>query len=243
MTDVAEASTGKSDEEIRRELYQETRKELIAQKSSNSEAYDKAVLTLSSAFLGISLAFLKDYATDHIIEGVVLLPLSWILLTMAIVTTVVSFQLSNRAADIQMGQAERYYILKDETAFDRTRFARYVDYVNWAAGTLFVLGVFLTVAFVSFNLVGSHSVSKISKSGPTHANDGQSISKMQQVDILQKAQTINNMLKAPPTLAPAPAPVPGTVQRGQSINNMQKVTPSPAPAAPPASTPTTTPKQ
>jgi hypothetical protein len=228
------------DEQRRRDLFDATRKELVTQKSSNSEAYDKAVLTLSSAFLGVSLAFLKDSTSSHPVDWVPLLVASWICLTLAIIATVISFQLSNCAADVQMELAERYYMRGNKRALNRTRIARYVDYVNWAAGILFIFGVFLTVAFVSINFIESNSMSKISKPGPTHAMDGQSISKMQQVSTVQKGQSINNMQKAPQAPSPAPAP---TLQRGQSINNMQKVTPAPAPAAPPASPPTTTPKQ
>jgi hypothetical protein len=47
----------KKDDESREALYQATRKELLAQQSSNAESYDKAVLTISAAFLGVSLAF------------------------------------------------------------------------------------------------------------------------------------------------------------------------------------------
>jgi hypothetical protein len=201
------------DEQRRQDVWDATRKELAAAKSSNSEAYDKAVLTLSSAFLGVSLAFLKDSASSHPVAYVPLLLASWICLSLAIISTLISFQLSNFAADAQMDLAERYYAYRDENALKRQPIARYVDYVNWTSGSLFIFGVFLTVAFVSFNFTESNSMSK--KPGPSHAMDGQTVSKMQQV---------------------------GTVQKGATINNMQKVPPAPAPAAPPAPAPTTTTK-
>jgi hypothetical protein len=48
----------------KRRLLAETRADLLKRQLSNAENYDKAVLSLSTAFLGFSLAFLKDLAPD-----------------------------------------------------------------------------------------------------------------------------------------------------------------------------------
>jgi len=195
-----------SDEQRREQLHEAKRTELIAQRSSNSEAYDKAVLTLSSAFLGISLAFIKDFAGDAPLACSWLLIVSWGAFGFAIIAAVVSFQVGNKAIEIQLERAEQYYIHRDETAHSKTRIAQWVDYVNWASGSLFVLGVFLSIVFVSINLnvVESRSVSKISKSGPTHAHDAQPISNMTKIE---RAQPITSMPRVPQA-APAPAPAP-----------------------------------
>ena len=46
-------------------LLAETRADLLKRQLSNSENYDKAVISLSTAFLGFSLAFLKDLVPIH----------------------------------------------------------------------------------------------------------------------------------------------------------------------------------
>jgi hypothetical protein len=208
VTDEQNSNSANDAEDRRREqLHESKRTELIAQQSSNSEAYDKAVLTLSSAFLGISLAFIKDFAGDTPLGCTWLLVVSWGAFGFAIIAAVASFQVGNKAIEIQLERAERYYIQRDETAHSKTRFAQWVDYVNWASGSLFVLGVFLTIVFVSINLhlLESHSVSRISKSGPTHAHDAQPISNMTKVE---RAQPITSMPKVPQAPAPTPAPAP-----------------------------------
>jgi len=44
----------------REEIYAETRKDLLTRQLSNSEKFDGAILTLSTAALGVSLTFIKD---------------------------------------------------------------------------------------------------------------------------------------------------------------------------------------
>ena len=44
----------------RQRLYEEYRKDLLARQLSNAQNFDKAVLSLSTAGLGFSLAFIKD---------------------------------------------------------------------------------------------------------------------------------------------------------------------------------------
>lgn len=202
MVDKEDPVADKSEDQLREELYQTTRTELLAQRFSNSEAYDKAVLTLSSAFLGVSLAFIKDAAQGNLLACPWLLVVSWGAFASAIVATVVSFQIGNQAIEIQLDRAEKYYKQKDDTAHPKSWSARFVDYVNWASGSLFIIGVVLTIVFVSINLVENPSVSKISKTGPTHANDAQPIG------TLQKAHPITSMPKVSPSPAPVTQPAP-----------------------------------
>ena len=49
----------------KRRLLTETRADLLKRQLSNSESHDRAVLSLSTVFLGFSLAFLKDFAPIH----------------------------------------------------------------------------------------------------------------------------------------------------------------------------------
>ena len=56
MTDQAQSN----EHELRLKLYGETRADLLKRQLSNSENADRAILSVSTAALGFSLAFLKD---------------------------------------------------------------------------------------------------------------------------------------------------------------------------------------
>lgn len=60
---------GKTEGQQRERLYANARTELLDRQFSNSQAYDKAVLTLSSAFLALSLTF-KRISRPRVPQGV-----------------------------------------------------------------------------------------------------------------------------------------------------------------------------
>ena len=148
----------------REELYTETRKDLLARQLSNAEQFDKAVLTLSSGALGISLAFIKDIVPIDKAQCVTLLIVSWGFFASAIISTVVSFFASQLAINRQLLYAEEYY-LKEKKEYQRKRNvpARITDFLNYLSGGLFVVAVILTITFVSSNLGGVQMAADKSK--------------------------------------------------------------------------------
>jgi hypothetical protein len=143
----------------KRRLLAETRADLLKRQLSNAENYDKAVLSLSTAFLGFSLAFLKDLVPIHLAELRCFLYGSWMALAGSVLCTIVSFWVSQRATDVQLKKAEDYYLCDDQSALRKSRIAKATDWVNAAAGVLFVLGLSLTTAFVSLNFERSLKMS------------------------------------------------------------------------------------
>lgn len=133
-------------------LYSEARAELLKRQLSNSENYDKAILTLSTAFLGLSIAFVKDIVPPSQACYLCLLWGSWILLVFSVASTIVSFLVSQKAIEEQFEKAERYYRENDPTALDRGLLAKATDWLNRLSGVLFLLGILFTVLFVSANL-------------------------------------------------------------------------------------------
>lgn len=93
-----------------KKLLAETRADLLKRQLSNAENYDKAILSLSTVFLGLSFAFLKDFVSTDQAEWLCLLYGSWVVLTAAVLTTVLSFRVSQRAIDEQLKRAEDYYL-------------------------------------------------------------------------------------------------------------------------------------
>lgn len=135
----------------KRKLLAETRADLLKRQLSNSENYDKAVLSLSTAFLALSLAFLKDVLPLQRAEWLLLLYGSWVALAGAVLATIVSFWVSQRGIDVQLKKAEDYYLRDDQAALTKSGIAKATEWVNAASGVLFVLGVLLTIAFVIVN--------------------------------------------------------------------------------------------
>lgn len=165
----------------KRRLLAETRADLLKRQISNAENYDKAVLSLSTFFLGLSLAFLKDFVPVQRAEWRSLLYGSWIVLTCAVVSTIASFLLSQRAIDVQLKKAEDYYLRGDQVALGKSRIAKVTDWVNAVSGVLFVFGVSLATAFVIVNFERELKMSSENESEQVRLTEGATIPRMQEV--------------------------------------------------------------
>lgn len=173
----------------RQELYVDYLQEINKRELSGSENYDKAVLTLSSAGLGLSVALLKDVVQLDKALYLGVLYCSWLMFVLAIASTTLSFIVSAKALSYQKILAERFYLKEEEEAFSApNRYDIWTYRLNWLSGGAFVLALFLTPTFVILNL----------ESSPMHKKTS-----INQVDV-QRGATVPSM----PTPAPAPAPVP-----------------------------------
>lgn len=99
-----------SDEQARKDLYAETRKDLLSRQLSNSERFDTAVLTLSTGALGASLAFISNVVPLERAQCLILLRVSWWLFGVSIGSTMLSFLASQRGIARQLEYAEAYYL-------------------------------------------------------------------------------------------------------------------------------------
>lgn len=89
--------------------YEIARKEILDTLTSNSEAHDRAILTLSSAFLALSVSFLHDGFKGYIPSFSIFLYLSWALFTAAIIVTVFSYSYSQRAVDYKLRTIQMFF--------------------------------------------------------------------------------------------------------------------------------------
>lgn len=132
----------------RQKLYAETRTDLLNRQLSNSENFDRSVLSLSSALLAGSIAFIKPLAAGPATGHVVLLSASWIALGVAIATTMLSFLVSQKAIERQLDFATKYYLHRQDDALNaRNGPAEWIIRLNWIAAIAFGAGIFLTVWF------------------------------------------------------------------------------------------------
>lgn len=136
-----------------KELYKSQSEHLLRSLLSSSEQFDKAVLTLSSAGLGLSLTFLRFVVPFADAQCKSLLSWSWTLFILAIISTVLSFLTSQYAVTQQLARAERAYIHEDETALEESNPLGFATAVlNCFSAATFVFALIFTVVFVRANL-------------------------------------------------------------------------------------------
>ena len=118
--------------------------------NSNQEEYDKQLLTLSSGFLALSLAFIKDVVPFKEALHRWMLYTSYGTLTCCVLGVLLSYQISIQG----LFKAKTYWeeISDGKTPDFPYGFAKVIRYFNWSTGVLFATGVFLTVSFVVSNL-------------------------------------------------------------------------------------------
>ena len=178
-----------------RALYMKQRDDLLARELTNSVNFDKSVLSLSSVGLGFSVGFIRDVVGVNVAAGLWLLHASWVLFGLAIIMTLVSFLISQKAIQIQLELANRYYLKNDEECLNRKNHAaRWNEFLAWGSCVCFILAIAMTVVFAVTN----------TKEGPAMANE--------EKVILSEGVTLTDMVPKPGSGTKG-APVPALVQR------------------------------
>ena len=133
----------------KRDNYSKFRDDLLKRQLSNNENYDRAILTLSTAALGLTVSFIRDLQQPTY-RG--LLIAAWFFLVLAIIAIISSYPISQKAIDKQLEFAERYYIQDDESAADaKNHLAVCHDNLVTFAGISFVAGIIFTLVFFGIN--------------------------------------------------------------------------------------------
>ena len=201
----------------RQRIYSETRQDLLKRQLSNAENFDKAILSLSTAGLGFSLAFLKDIVPLSNADHMILLLVSWFLFGGAIVSTVLSFMLSQSGINKQLEFADKYYADREEEYLTKKNWqGTATTYFNNVAGVVFIGAICLTITFVSLNLRGGSVMSQQEKAQQVPFREGAPVPAMQKVPggDVEKGAPI-------PRLQPVPDPVPPTAPANQGGEGTQ----------------------
>lgn len=208
-------------DELRKRFYFDYQKQLWAGRQASFAEFDRALLSLSSGALALSLTFIKDVVPVSQAFGLPLLFGSWVLFLASIVCTLYSFIMSRKAYDLQLELAHDYYLEKNNAAFDKENsYGRMTDRLNKSAGLFFVLALLATLLFVGPNLWMAAKIDPVSKS-----NDGPELS-IRQV----------NEGAVPPAMARVPLENRGSVPV-QMPKVPQQAPTQPAPAATPPADP------
>ena len=129
------------------------RKELWTGLKTGHEQFDQAMITLSSGGLALSLTVVKDLFTPNKLVMPWLLVFVWILFTLSIVVTVISFLTSQKGMSQQIEYFEKY-AEGDESYKDKKNiFVEVTIWMNRASGGLFLIAVVCLTVFsiINFN--------------------------------------------------------------------------------------------
>ena len=164
----------RTEQEQRRatEMFDSFRDELLKRDLSNTENYDKSILTLSAAALGLSLTTIRFIVPFETAEHIWLVIWGWILLLGSIISSLSAFLVSNKAIEIQIHHAEEYYIRCVSEAFNRKNVYLKINLIiNYATGSIFAMAITAIVAFVALNIApGDIPMSKKGEDKTTTVN-------------------------------------------------------------------------
>ena len=136
------------------EIYLDERKLLVEAQQISYQQFDKYVLTLSTGFLSLSVAFLKNVFPQTEVTHKEILIISWMLFGASILTTLLSFLTSQQAYKRQLQITEDYYIRQDPKALEaKNCWAKTTTVLNLCSATFFVIAVAATIYFVSINFL------------------------------------------------------------------------------------------
>lgn len=137
----------------RQKLHDSLRDDLFKRQLSNSENLDRAILMLSSAGLGLSLVFVKDLVPSVEANCMYLLYFSWILFGSAILSTLVSFFVSQQGIKKQLEMNRQYYLEKKEEVINQKNlWAVATERLSYVSVLTYICAAFFLVLFIALNL-------------------------------------------------------------------------------------------
>ena len=136
------------DRNVRREMFDKYESELRSRELSNSQQYDKAILTLSSAGFAISVTAFQSIKAHGTVEHVFLIICSWWLFFSTIALSLIGFVIGNAAIRRQIKFANDYYIQCFKDAYSKTSVLVHVNSaINILSGITFLSAIGFIVAF------------------------------------------------------------------------------------------------
>lgn len=139
--------------EERKRIYESLRDHISKSQLSNSENFDKEILTLASAFLGASLSFINKIVPLNKSWYFWQLSMGYTFLLLAIISTIISFLVSQCGLKLQLNYAENYYLkFREEYLTKKNKWAAFTVYLSYASASFFILGIIFLALFIILNL-------------------------------------------------------------------------------------------
>lgn len=192
------------DQKIADTLFDKFRDDLLKRELSNTENYDKAILTLSSASLGFSLTAVKFIVPIATATHKWLLISGWFLLVLSVIFSLAAYLISNRAILIQLENAREYYKKGVEDAFTKKNiFISLNSFLNQATGLMLAVAITIIVVFISINLTSGDIEMSKNKTSEVYIKKSANIPNMEQVhtpkDNATNSANVPSMEQAPST--------------------------------------------
>lgn len=166
------------------EIHDKFREDLLKRQLSNNEGYDKAILSLSSAALALSLTAIKFVIPLDNAEHLILLKVSWLFFLITIICSLIAYLISNHAISKQLVIANDYYIEGLISAQSQKNIYTTINkYINNMTGVVFVIALSLVITFITLNLNGEDNMSdkekNVTKSKKVYLKDSAEIPAIQ----------------------------------------------------------------
>jgi hypothetical protein len=205
----------------RKRIYEKTREHTLKSQLSNSENFDRAVLSLATAFLGVSLTF-----TDRIVPLISAnfiwsIYIGWSCFIFAIMTTLVSYLVSQKALKIFDDYAMNYYLEFKDEYFNRTNvWDKWNNKLSYLSVSFFISGVLFTALFLYLN-INQMRLTVSDNNKKNNLTDGVIIPKMQNSITIPTNQTGNVIKRGAtiPKMQPAPSSTTGQASNPPSSSN------------------------
>ncbi|MCC4860137.1 hypothetical protein [Vibrio splendidus] len=172
----------RTEEEQKRseEIHDKFREELLKRQLSNNEGYDKAILSLSSAGLALSLTAIRFVVPLETASYLWALKISWILFLLTVISTLVAYLVGNKAIDAQLDIAENYYLKALVSAqTEKNPYQKLNTILNRFTGIFFGVAILLVVLFVILNIKSEPMANKNQTSFRVTTTDSADIPRMQ----------------------------------------------------------------
>jgi len=195
----------KEQQEYAEKAYNSFREESWKRQLSNTENFDKSILTLSSGGLVISLTFLRFLIPEEGAVHIWLISSSWVCFLISITLSLIAYRISNGAIAKQLKIAEQYYIEQDENAFDENNKYTVINRIlNNIVGIIFFVAMATLVLFVIINLNSKEIKMTDKKSQIDESAETPTMQKVpRQPDYHEHSAEPPDMSKIPSSPAPA----------------------------------------
>ncbi len=185
--------------------------EIRKRELSGIENFDKSILAYSTGGLALSLGFLKDFVPIKIAFVPWALYGSWLLFAVATSSTVISFLISGKALRYQEQLSYKYYWEGDESSLTTKNPYNIATYsLNYLSAGCFLVGITLTVFFISLNLEQGGNMSRNIR---PIVFDGATTPTMQKIQ-----QTTSQKGATSPTMQKVPSSTPTPTQQTNTQN-------------------------
>jgi hypothetical protein len=173
--------------------------------------YDKQLLTLSSGFLAVSLAFIKDIVPLNDAIYLWFLYLSFILLVLCVFSVLFSYQFSIAGLFKAKEYWDNLLVGKKNATFPYI-YAHRIGIINRISGSFFFFGVVSLVLFVILNL--NHEATMQNNRSAT--KDGAYLKIPSNDNTIEKGAHIKAPPPPPPPAVPPATPIPNSGGGGGS---------------------------